>query len=301
MTKGIILAGGSGTRLRPMTACVNKHLLAIYDKPMIFYPLATLMQAGIRDILFITTPDDQPLFQNLFGNGASLGLNIEYAVQPKPEGIAQAFLIGEKFIGTDSVALVLGDNIFDGVAFPALLKTAAARKTGASVFATPVNDPQRFGVVERDAQGRAVSIEEKPAKPKSNYAVTGLYFYDADVVHVAKAIKPSARGELEITAVNEAYMKAGKLQVEILPEGTAWLDTGTPDSLLEAARYVQQTETKNRSKIACLDEIAYRQGFITLDQFAKNAAAYAKTPYGHYMNELADGEYARAEKSSSAA
>jgi glucose-1-phosphate thymidylyltransferase len=293
--KGIVLAGGSGTRLRPMTACVNKHLLSIYDKPMVFYPLATLMQAGIRDIMFITTPDDVKLFQSLFGDGANLGLNISYAAQPKPEGIAQAFLIAEEFIGDDSVALILGDNVFYGEKMPDVLAAAKAQGKGATVFAYDVPDPQRFGVVAFDENKRAVSIEEKPAKPQSNWAVVGLYFYDNQVVSIAKSIKPSARGELEITAVNEAYMKKSQLQVEILPKGTAWLDTGTADSLLEAATFVKSVETNQKQQVACIDEIAYQQGFITLDRFMANAAPYAKTPYGQYMARLGEAEYERQE------
>jgi glucose-1-phosphate thymidylyltransferase len=290
--KGIVLAGGSGTRLRPMTACVNKHLLPIYDKPMIFYPLATLMQAGIRDILFITNPSDKPLFESLFGNGENLGLNISYEVQPRPEGIAQAFIIGEKFIGNDSCALALGDNIFYGEGMSAVLTRSAARTKGATVFAYDVPDPQRFGVVAFDAEGRATSIEEKPIKPKSNWAVVGLYFYDNQIVNIAKSIKPSARGELEITTVNEAYMNSGQLQVEILPRGTAWLDTGTADSMLQASAFVQAVESNQKQKIACLDEIAYQQGYISLDRFMANAKAYEKTPYGQYMARLAEAEYA---------
>lgn len=293
--KGIVLAGGSGTRLRPMTACVNKHLLSIYDKPMVFYPLATLMQAGIRDILFITTPNDVALFQSLFGNGENLGLNISYAAQPKPEGIAQAFLIGEEFIAGDSCALILGDNVFYGPHMPDVLAKARAQAKGATVFATDVPDPQRFGVVAFDENRRAVSIEEKPLKPKSNWAVVGLYFYDNQVVRIAKSITPSARGELEITAVNEAYMREGALKVEILPKGTAWLDTGTADSLLQAAQFVQAVEVNQKQKIACLDEIAYTQGFIGLDRFMANAKAYEKTPYGQYMARMAEAEYARDE------
>ncbi len=271
--KGIILAGGSGTRLRPMTSCVNKHLLPIYDKPMIFYPLATLMQAGIRDILFITTPEDKALFQTMFGDGKNIGLTISYAIQPKPEGIAQAFIIGEEFIGKDSCALVLGDNIFYGEPMGNVLANAKSRQKGATVFAYDVPDPQRFGVVAFDAEGRATSIEEKPAQPKSNWAVVGLYFYDNQVVEIAKSIKPSARGELEITTVNEVYMKRGELQVEILPQGTAWLDTGTPDSLLQAATFVQSVELNQKRKVGGIDVLAYEQGFIGLEQFAKNAPA----------------------------
>lgn len=299
--KGIILAGGAGTRLRPMTSAVNKHLLPIYDKPVIFYPLATLMQAGIRDILFITNPADQPLFQQLFGDGSNLGLTISYEIQPRPEGIAQAFIIGEKFIGNDSCALILGDNIFYGEHMPALLQQASARtgKTnGATVFAYEVPDPQRFGVVAFNEAGQATSIEEKPRQPKSNWAVVGLYFYDNSVVSVAKSITPSARGELEITAVNEAYLKQGQLHVEKLPETTAWLDTGTADSMLEASLFVQQTEIAQNIKIACIDDIAYRQGFISLQRFAANAAFYQKTPYGDAMVQLAEREFAKLENAS---
>lgn len=294
--KGIILAGGSGTRLRPMTSCVNKHLLPIYDKPMIFYPLATLMQAGIRDILFITTPEDKALFQTMFGDGKNIGLTISYAIQPKPEGIAQAFIIGEEFIGKDSCALVLGDNIFYGEPMGNVLANAKSRQKGATVFAYDVPDPQRFGVVAFDAEGRATSIEEKPAQPKSNWAVVGLYFYDNQVVEIAKSIKPSARGELEITTVNEVYMKRGELQVEILPQGTAWLDTGTPDSLLQAATFVQSVELNQKRKVGGIDVLAYEQGFIGLEQFAKNAQAYAKTPYGQYMLRMVESEKAKAAK-----
>lgn len=288
--KGIILAGGSGTRLRPMTACVNKHLLPIFDKPMVFYPLATLMQAGIRDILLITTPSDKPIFEALLGDGKPLGIKISYAVQPKPEGIAQAFLIGKTFIGSDRCALVLGDNIFHGPGMQKLLDNAIARKTGASVFAIPVADPQRFGVVEFDAGGKPTQLVEKPQNPKSKWAVTGLYFYDADVVKMAESLKPSARGELEITDLNKAYLDKGLLNVERMDESTAWLDTGTPESLLQAASYVQITEQRQKAKIACLEEIAWRKGFISLDEMLAASAAYAKTPYGAYLAELAERE-----------
>jgi glucose-1-phosphate thymidylyltransferase len=297
--KGIILAGGSGTRLRPMTGCVNKHLLPIYDKPMIFYPLATLMQAGIREILFITTPEDQAAYQALFGDGKNLGLTISYAVQPKPEGIAQAFLIGENFIGKDECALVLGDNIFYGEGMGDVLTRAAAQKQGATVFAFQVPDPQRFGVVAFDDKQNAISIEEKPVRPRSNWAVTGLYFYDRQVVEIAKSIRPSARGELEITAVNQAYLEKGHLRVELLPAGTAWLDTGTPDSLLQAASFVQGVQTGQKKYIACIEEMAFHRGFITRDQFMTSAKPYEKTAYGQYIAACAEKLYAEEENADS--
>ncbi len=283
--KGIILAGGSGTRLRPMTTCMNKHLLPVYDKPMVFYPLATLMQAGIRDILLITTPADKAAFEALLGDGQSLGLNISYATQPKPEGIAQAFLIGKDFIAGEPCALVLGDNIFHGAAMQPLLQEAASRAWGASVFAVEVPDPQRFGVVEFDREGKPAELVEKPLIPKSNWAVTGLYFYDAQVVGIAENLKPSARGELEITDLNRTYLQKGQLSVQKMSESIAWLDTGTPDSLLQAASYVQIAEQTHKAKIACLEEIAWKQGFISTEQMLAAAAHYAKTPYGEYLVE----------------
>jgi glucose-1-phosphate thymidylyltransferase len=289
--KGIVLAGGSGTRLRPMTAAVNKHLLPVYDKPMIFYPLATLMQAGIRDILFITSPADTALFQNMFGNGTGLGLTLSYAAQEKPKGIAEALIIAEDFTGQDSVALVLGDNVFYGNGFGETLRRAAAANTGATVFARQVDHPRSFGIVTFDHAGRVLMLEEKPQHPQSNWAVTGLYVYDADAARVARTITPSPRGELEITAVNEAYLNAGTLWVEKLDDSVAWLDTGTADSLLEGANAVKAAEEKTGRKIACLEEIAFEQGFITLDQFMVSAQGYAKTPYGQYVAMRAEAAY----------
>ena len=264
--KGIVLAGGAGTRLHPITKGVSKQLLGIYDKPMIYYPISTLMLAGIREILVITTPEDQPSFQRLLGDGSRFGVFFHYAVQPKPEGLAQAFLIGKEFIGTDSVALVLGDNIFYGANLSRLLRKATERKTGATIFGYYVRDPERFGVVEFDAAGNAVSIEEKPERPKSNYAVTGLYFYDNEVVRIAEKIRPSARGELEITSVNNAYLQAGKLHVELFKRGYAWLDTGTHDSMLDAANFIRTVETRQGLQIACLQEIAYENGWMTAQE-----------------------------------
>lgn len=284
--KGIILAGGSGTRLHPMTAAVSKQMLPIYDKPMIFYPLSVLMLAGIRDILIISTPRDVPMLQAQLGDGAELGINISYCVQPKPEGIAQAFILGAEFIGRDRVCLVLGDNIFYGATFVQQIRKAAAQRTGASVFACHVRDPQRYGVVAFDATGRATSIEEKPARPKSNWAVTGLYFYDADVVEVARNLKPSPRGELEITDVNRVYLERGALQVELLGRGIAWLDTGTPDSLLAAAHFVQTIEARQGLKIACLEEIAHHMGFIDDAGLRALADGYGKNAYGDYLRHL---------------
>ena len=284
--KGIVLAGGAGTRLHPITRGVSKQLLGVYDKPMVYYPISVLMLAGIRDILIITTPEDQSSFQRLLGDGSRFGVNFSYAVQPKPEGLAQAFLIGEKFIGKDRVALVLGDNIFYGAKLGKLLHNAVDREVGATVFGYHVCDPERFGVVEFDSEGKAVSIEEKPAKPKSNYAVTGLYFYDNDVVNIAKNIKPSARGELEITTVNNEYLRRGQLHVEIFKRGYAWLDTGTHDSMLDAAKFIRTVETRQGLQIACLQEIAYENGWMTKDDIHESIKDMLKTEYGQYLLRL---------------
>ncbi|MFA6930932.1 MAG: glucose-1-phosphate thymidylyltransferase RfbA [Lentisphaeria bacterium] len=284
--KGIVLAGGAGTRLHPITRGVSKQLLAVYDKPMIYYPLSVLMLTGIREILIITTPEDQPAFQRLLGDGSSFGVSLSYAIQPRPEGLAQAFLIGEEFIAKESVALVLGDNIFYGSYFSNLLKKVALRTEGASVFAYFVNNPEAYGVVEFDAQNKAISIEEKPQKPKSNYAVTGLYFYDSKVVEIAKQIKPSARGELEITAVNNVYLEQGNLNVEMLGRGFAWLDTGTHDSLLEAGNFIRTIETRQGMQIACLQEIAYERGWMSAEEVRKSIKDMMKTSYGQYLNHL---------------
>jgi len=286
--KGIVLAGGSGTRLYPITRGVSKQLLPIYDKPMIFYPISVLMLAGIRDILVISTPEDLPQYEKLLGSGEEYGVNFSYEVQPTPAGLAQAFIIGEEFIGKDPVCLVLGDNIFHGPYFSGLLLKAAENKNGATVFGYLVKDPERFGVVEFDAAGKAISIEEKPEKPKSAYAVTGLYFYDNDVVNIAKTVKPSERGELEITAINNAYLKRGSLRVERFGRGFAWLDTGTHDSLLEASQYVQTIEHRQGLKVACLEEIAWRQGWINDQQLKKSGNALKKTSYGQYLLKLVD-------------
>ncbi len=284
--KGIILAGGSGTRLHPLTTTVSKQLMPVYDKPMIYYPLATLMQSGIRDILVITTPRDQLAYADLLGDGSQWGINIQYTLQASPDGLAQAFLLGEDFIGQGPVCLVLGDNIFHGAGFTAKLKRAAQRTAGASVFAYYVQDPERYGVVEFDAEGRAVGIEEKPAQPRSHYAVTGLYFYDNDVVTIAKDIKPSPRGELEITDVNRRYLEQGTLQVELMGQGTAWLDTGTHQSLLDAGNFIRVIEERQGLKVACLEEIAYRLGYIDADQVLALAAPLIKSGYGAYLETM---------------
>lgn len=285
-TKGIVLAGGSGTRLHPITRGVSKQLLPVYDKPMIYYPLSVLMLAGIRDTLVITTPEDAPAFTRLLGDGSRFGIRISYAVQPSPDGLAQAFIIGEEFIGSDNVCLVLGDNIFHGQSFTQTLQQAAARRHGATVFAYQVRDPERFGVVEFDTDRKARSIEEKPQNPKSNWAVTGLYFYDNRVIGFAKQVKPSARGELEITAVNQCYLQDGSLNVQLLGRGFAWLDTGTHESLHQAAAYVQTVQSLQNLQVACLEEIAWRQGWLTAEQLEALARPMAKNEYGRYLLRL---------------
>lgn len=284
--KGIVLAGGAGTRLHPITRGVSKQLLAVYDKPMIYYPISVLMIAGIRDILIITTPEDQSSFQRLLGDGSRFGVTFFYAVQPKPEGLAQAFLIGKEFIGNDSVALVLGDNIFYGANLTKMLSQAAARKYGATIFGYYVCDPERFGVVEFDINGKAISIEEKPVKPKSNFAVTGLYFYDNRVVQFAEQIKPSARGELEITSINNLYLLEGSLQVEVFKRGYAWLDTGTHDSMLDAANFIRTVEKRQGLQIACLQETAYNNGWMTKQQVLDSVKDMMKTDYAKYLIQL---------------
>ncbi len=289
--KGIILAGGSGTRLYPLTMVTSKQLLPVYDKPMIYYPLSTLMLAGIRDILIISTPTDLPNFERLLGDGSSYGINLSYAVQPSPDGLAQAFLIGEEFIGGDSCAMVLGDNIFYGNGLKKHLREAAARETGATVFGYYVDDPERFGIVEFDENGKAVSIEEKPKHPKSNYCVTGLYFYDNRVVELAKKVKPSARGELEITDLNKLYLEDGTLNVVTLGRGFAWLDTGTMDALNEAAEFVKVIENRQGVQVSAIEEIAYQNGWITKEKLIESAEKYGKSPYGEHLKNVAEGKF----------
>ncbi|MCF6439052.1 glucose-1-phosphate thymidylyltransferase RfbA [Pseudoalteromonas luteoviolacea] len=288
--KGIILAGGSGTRLYPITEGISKQLLPVYDKPMIYYPLSVLMLAGIREVLIITTPEDKDSFQRLLGDGTQFGVSLSYAVQPSPDGLAQAFIIGEDFIGDDSVCLVLGDNIFWGQGFSPKLVNAAQREGGATVFGYKVHDPERFGVVEFDSEQKAISIEEKPSQPKSNFAVTGLYFYDNKVVSIAKSVEPSERGELEITSINQKYLELGELNVELLGRGFAWLDTGTHDSLLEAAMFVETIEKRQGFKVACLEEIALNQGWISEDLVQERAQLMSKNSYGKYLDALVNGK-----------
>lgn len=289
--KGIILAGGSGTRLYPLTMVTSKQLLPIYDKPMIYYPLSILMNAGIKEILIISTPDDTPRFKELLGDGHQFGIELQYKVQPSPDGLAQAFLLGEEFIGNDSCAMVLGDNIFHGHGLAKRLKAAAQKETGATVFGYYVDDPERFGVVEFDLEGKAVSLEEKPVQPKSNYAVTGLYFYDNKVVEYAKTIKPSARGELEITDLNKIYLENGTLDVTLLGQGFTWLDTGTHESLVDATNFVKTIETHSNRKIACLEEIAYMNGWISKEQLNESYELYKKNQYGKYLKDVMEGKY----------
>ncbi len=288
--KGIILAGGAGTRLYPLTMVTSKQLLPVYDKPMIYYPLSTLMLAGIKDILIISTPSDTPRFKELLGDGSHFGISLSYKVQPSPDGLAQAFLLGEEFIGDDACAMVLGDNIFYGAGFSTILKQAAqnAQNGRATVFGYHVDDPERFGIVEFDENGKVISVEEKPENPKSNYAITGLYFYDKDVVEYAKQVKPSARGELEITTLNEIYLNKGRLDVKLLGRGFAWLDTGTMDSLVEAANFVQTVEKRQGIKISAPEEIAYKNGWITKDQLLASAEKYGKSPYGKHLHKVAE-------------
>ncbi len=289
-TKGIILAGGSGTRLYPITKGVSKQMLPIYDKPMVYYPLSVLMLAGIRDVLIISTPEDIEGFQRLLGDGSDFGINLSYATQPSPDGLAQAFIIGEEFIGDSNVCLVLGDNIFYGLGFTTMLRKAVNRATGATVFGYQVKDPERFGVVEFNEDLRAISLEEKPKKPKSNFAVTGLYFYDNDVIEIAKQVKPSERGEVEITTVNQMYLERGDLNVELLGRGFAWLDTGTHESLLEAAHFVETIEKRQGYKVACLEEIALNNGWLSKQQVLEIGNSMSKNGYGQYLISLAEGE-----------
>ena len=289
--KGIVLAGGSGTRLYPLTQVTSKQLLPIYDKPMIYYPLSILMEAGIKDILIISTPDDTPRFEELLGDGSQFGISLQYKVQPSPDGLAQAFIIGEEFIDGEACAMVLGDNIFHGHGLGKHLRAAANKFSGATVFGYYVDDPERFGVVEFDENGKAISLEEKPANPKSNYAVTGLYFYDTNVVEYAKSIKPSARGELEITDLNKIYLEKGNLDVTLLGQGFTWLDTGTHESLVDATNFVKTVETHQNRKIACLEEIAYNNGWITKDQLSKSYELYKKNQYGKYLKDVLDGKF----------